>query len=326
MPFKNTRAYLPECLDSIRAQQHSDWQLLAVDDGSTDSGVTLLQDYAASDSRIKVLRNQGKGIIHALRTALAHSNGHYVTRMDSDDRMAPDKLGTMFRQLNTAGPGHIALGLVRYFSERGISQGYKRYEEWLNRLTRTGDNFSERYKECVIPSPCWMVHRRDLDTCSAFAPDRYPEDYDLAFRFFEQGLTCLPSQEVLHHWRDYDARTSRNHEHYAQNHFLNLKLHYFLKLDRDYARPLLLWGAGKKGKILAKKLILDGLPFVWVCDNPKKIGKQIYGQSLVHYTALDKHPQAQSIVTVANEQAQAQIRSFLSIRGHLPMHDYYFFC
>ena len=246
--------------------------------------------------------------------------------MDSDDRMAEDRLQEMVNQLETSGPGHIALGMVKYFSERGISDGYARYQRWLNGLTQKGTNFTEIYKECVIPSPCWMVYRTDLDACGAFNPDRYPEDYDLCFRFYAQGLTCLASSQILHYWRDYDTRTSRTSEHYAQNYFLDLKLDYFLKLDRDPSRPLALWGAGFKGKYLAKSLVKKGLSFSWLCDNPKKIGKDIYGKPLAHYKILKTLRTPQSLIAVANEAAQREIRDYLSQNGQRKENEAYFFC
>lgn len=326
MPFKNTAAYLPECLESICRQDYRNWELLAVDDHSGDQSREILRDWAARDARIRLVSNDGAGIIPALRKGYERSKGALVTRMDSDDRMAEGRLGRMADALLQAGPGHIALGKVRYFSDRGISDGYARYERWLNQLTSTGDNFSEIYKECVIPSPCWMVHRRDLELCGAFDPNRYPEDYDLCFRFYEGGLKCLPSSQILHHWRDYDHRTSRTSEHYAQNYFLDIKLHYFLRLDRDARRPLALWGAGGKGKTIAKALIGEGIPFQWLCDNPNKIGRNIHGIPMKHFRHLDEMRNPQSIVTVANEKAQKEIRSYLHSRGHKEMTDYFFFC
>ncbi|MDX1332242.1 MAG: glycosyltransferase, partial [Robiginitalea sp.] len=319
MPFKNTAEFLPQCLESVCQQDYEHWELIAVDDHSSDPGRDLIQQWAAKDSRIRVLPNRGAGIIPALRTALSHSRGELVSRMDSDDKMAQGRLRDMAGQLQQHGKGHIALGLVRYFSHRGISDGYARYERWLNGLTRRGLNFEELYKECVIPSPCWMVFREDLETCGAFRPNRYPEDYDLCFRFYEAGLKCLPSSRILHYWRDYDHRTSRTSDHYAQNYFLDIKLHYFLKLDRDPDRPLVVWGAGNKGKTIAKKLKAGGHLFRWLCDNPRKIGKKIYGIPMEHYSALRDLPKAQSIITVANEAAQDAIRAYLTGRGDAPM-------
>jgi len=326
IPFKNTANFLPECLDSIVNQTHANWEVLAVNDHSTDESFELLSDYSKKDGRIKVFQNKGTGIIPALQTAYAQSNGSFVTRMDSDDIMKPNRLEVMVNALKENGTGHVAVGQVKYFSERGISNGYERYEKWLNQLTSTGNNYDEIYKECVIPSPCWMVHREDFDKCNGFRPNRYPEDYDLTFRFYEHGFKIIPCDQVLHLWRDYATRTSRTHEHYAQNYFLDIKLHYFLRLNYDATRPLVVWGAGFKGKKIAKGLKKRGLDFVWLCDNPKKIGKKIYGKELVHFEALQELDNPQSIITVANEEAQKEIRDYFSELGQSPMQDYFFFC
>ncbi|MGB7393394.1 MAG: glycosyltransferase family 2 protein [Pricia sp.] len=326
IPFKNTERFLSECLDSICDQTYENLEVLAVDDHSHDFSRKLVASFAEKDKRIKVFTNEGDGIIEALRMAYSHSKGQLITRMDSDDIMPPNKLQVMVDALSKNGPGHLAVGQVKYFSDRGISDGYARYERWLNMLTATGSNYSEIYKECVIPSPCWMAFRKDFDACGAFEPNRYPEDYDLTFRFYEGGLKCIPCNEVIHHWRDYDTRTSRTSEHYAQNYFLEIKLHYFLKLDSDPARPLTVWGAGNKGKEIVKGLQSRNLDFHWLCDNPKKIGKEIYGQKMLHYKHLQKMAAPQSIVTVANQKAQQMIRDYFSELGQKHMSDYFFFC
>ena len=326
IPFKNTADFLPECVQSILDQTYEHWEALAVDDHSTDKSRVLLDSYAERDPRIKVFSNKGVGIIAALRTAYSQSNGQLITRMDSDDIMAPEKLQVMAEALLAKGKGHLAIGQVRYFSHRGISNGYARYEQWLNGLSATGTNFSEIYKECVVPSPCWMIYRENFDSCGAFKADRYPEDYDLTFRFYENGLTCIPCQKVLHYWRDYDSRTSRTSPHYAQNYFLDIKLYYFLKLDCDSSRPLTVWGAGNKGKKIAKGLLKKNIDFYWLCNNPKKIGRDIYGKKMLHQSVLKELNKPQSIVTVANEDAQTTIRDYFSTLGHRERLDFFFFC
>ena len=326
VPFKNTAPFLPECVDSMINQTFSQWELIAVNDGSTDESLKIMMDFSKKDSRIKVVNNKGAGIIQALRTAYELSTGRFITRMDSDDIMAHERLQHMTSSLLEHGEGHLAIGQVNYFSSRGLSDGYKRYEIWLNNLTSKGKNFSEIYKECVIPSPCWMAYRKDLSKCGAFEPDRYPEDYDLAFRFYEKGLTCIPCNKVLLHWRDYDTRTSRTSENYVQNYFLDIKLHYFLKLEWNANRPLALWGAGNKGKSIAKLLIESDVHFHWICDNLKKIGKEIYGKELYHFDKLIVLDNPQTIVTVANEEAQQDIKRFFECLNKKSVTDYYFFC
>lgn len=326
IPFKNTAHFLPECLGSIQKQSYTNWEVLAVDDNSTDNSLEIATRFATKDTRIKVFKNNGNGIIPALRKAYENSTGVFITRMDSDDIMKPNRLEVMVKSLSDCGQSHIAVGQVKYFSDRGISDGYDRYEKWLNQLTAKGKNYSEVYKECVIPSPCWMVHRKDFEACGAFEPNRYPEDYDLTFRFYEKGLNVIPCNEILHLWRDYDTRTSRTHEHYAQNYFLDIKTHYFLKLDYNPKRPLAIWGAGFKGKTIAKKLIDQTIDFTWLCDNPNKINKSIYEKKMNHFSVLKTMQQPQSIITVANELAQKEIHAYLTELNQKPMQDYFFFC
>ena len=326
MPFKNTANYIGDCIESIMNQSFQNWELLSVNDHSSDGSESIIEEFAALDDRIQLMDNNGNGIIEALRTAYQQANGLYISRMDSDDLMKPEKLAHMVSQLDKSGQGHVALGQVMYFSEQGISEGYRKYEKWINHLTSEGSNYTEIYKECVIPSPSWMVFKTDLDRCGAFEPDRYPEDYDLTFRFRKSQLKCLPCKEVLHLWRDYPNRTSRTSENYAQNSFLELKIHYFLELDYDANRPLTLWGAGDKGKTIAKLLNEAEISFHWLCDNPRKIGKKIYGSELLPYQNLKKFKKPQSIISVANPDAQLEIKSYLKELDMLAFKDYYFFC
>ena len=347
LPVKNTEKYLPACLNSILAQSISDWELIAVNDHSTDDSAAILKAYAQKDQRIKVLDNKDAGIIAALRLAYQESSGTYITRMDSDDKMAVEKLAMLLNALskgsssrltksprlgkststpvNFEATGRLAIGQVQYFSAEQLGAGYQKYEQWLNQLSSQGNNFQEIYKECVIPSPCWMVHRQDLDRCGAFEPNLYPEDYDLCFRFYQHGLTIVPSNTVLHYWRDYPNRTSRTDAHYSDNRFLAIKMLYFLQLDFQDGRPLVLWGAGKKGKWIAQYLIAQKIPFQWVCNNPKKIGRDIYGQVLRDANQLTAMNKAHFIVAVANEAAQQEIYRVLESVGILGK-DFFFFC
>lgn len=326
MPVKNTSLFLEECLNSILNQTYTHWELLAVNDHSTDNSFDILHNYSEKDNRIKVFDNDGKGIIDALSLAYKKSSGELITRMDSDDIMQLQKLELMHADLKQNGKGNIALGLVKYFSEEQLGEGFSKYESWLNTLTKKGNNFFEIYKECVVPSPCWMVWREDFDKCGGFNSDVYPEDYDLVFRFYRCGLKCLSSNNLLHLWRDYPTRTSRTDQHYGDSSFIEIKTNYFLKLHYDSSRNLVVWGAGKKGKFVAELLLKNDIPFQWICDNPKKIGKDIYNQKMLPFTALDEIENAQSIVTVASPSAKKEIENYFSDRKQLPMKDYYFFC
>ena len=325
MPVKNAAPFLAACLDSIIKQTCKSWELVVVDDHSDDDSLAILQDYERRDHRIKVLINEGKGIINALRRAYDHSTGEILTRMDADDIMAPNKLMILKQNLLSAGLGHLAVGGVKYFSEEPLGSGYKRYETWLNRLTLSGDNFSELYRECVIPSPCWMIHKEDLEYAGAFDDDRYPEDYDLAFRMYQSNLDVIPCDKILHHWRDHPARSSRNDKNYLDNRFLQLKCHHFMLHDYE-DRTLVVWGAGKKGKLIVQHLKRHQPDLYWITDNEKKVGKDIYGVTLNNPEVLVELFLPQVIVAIANPQEQKVVEDRLFDMGLYPMVDYFMFC
>ncbi|MGB1318948.1 MAG: glycosyltransferase family 2 protein, partial [Flavobacteriales bacterium] len=298
MPVRNAGRYLEPCLQSIINQSETNWELIAVNDHSTDGSERVLRKFAQVDVRIKVLDNVGKGIIPALQTAYSHSTSKLITRMDADDLMPANKLQVLKRNLIQNGQGNLAVGQVQYFSDEGLKDGYRYYESWLNGLTAAGNNYSDIYRECVIPSPCWMVYRDDFEQCGGFNSETYPEDYDLCFRFYQQKLNVIPCAEVLHHWRDHSDRSSRNDPNYADNRFLDLKLKWFLELDYDSSRPLVVWGAASKGKALAKGLLNAETSFRWMCNNPNKINKHVYNTLIEDVAKVTKLGNPQVIVAV----------------------------
>ena len=92
-----------------------------------------------------------------------------------------------------------------------------------------------------------------------------------------------------------------------------MKLHYFLLLDYKPSFDLVLWGAGKKGKYLAQSLVEGGIPFKWICDNPKKIGKHIYGKLIQEIPAKEQISlTCQFIIAVANSDSQISINQTVS--------------
>ncbi len=323
MPVRNAAPYLKECIQSIVDQSCSEWELLAVNDHSTDDSASILQQFAVLDDRIQWMDAEGKGIIPALRQAYNKSSQPYITRMDADDVMTHSKLEDMLTVVQQHGPGTLAVGLVSYFSDSGMGEGYLKYADWLNDMTRTESNFNQIYKECVIPSPCWMLSRTDFDSLGAFNTDTYPEDYDLCFRFRNAGLKIAAVPKILHHWRDHSERASRNDPNYADNRFLALKVHHFLKTDYTHDTPLIVWGAGKKGKQIIQLLQADKIPVKWICDNSKKIGKEIYDIKMDSIQLLEHISDAQLIIAVANPNEQQTIRSYLSSKEKLQP---FFFC
>jgi glycosyltransferase involved in cell wall biosynthesis len=327
LPNYNNADYLPACLESVIAQSESGWELIAVDDYSTDHSWSILRQYACSDDRVRCFRNKGnKGVIGALQTAFSHSKYPLVTRMDADDLMPSSKLQLLKDLWLKKGRGWVTTGKVKYFSAEGLGNGYKRYEAWLNSLMDKENHYQQIYKECPLPSPAWMAHKADLEACGAFESEVYPEDYDLCFRMYKHGLKIAATPELVHLWRDHAQRSTRTTLTYIDHTFLELKMTYFMSVDYKPERPLVVWGAGKKGKRAAKHLLSEGVPFSWVCNTPEKIGKDIYGVRMNAAEKLDMSSKPFVLVMVAAVEGQTAIARQLTAWGLAAQQDYFFFC
>ncbi len=91
LPVCNAEAYISEALDSIFAQTFKDFEIIAVNDGSTDNSFQILEDYAARDKRIVPHHLQSTGLVGALNYGIKVARGHYVARMDGDDVCHPTR-------------------------------------------------------------------------------------------------------------------------------------------------------------------------------------------------------------------------------------------
>ena len=323
MPFKNPGKYIIPCIESIINQTYKNWELIAVNDHSNDGSYLQAMSYANRHINIHVINSDGKGIINALQCGYKHSRGDYIHRMDSDDIMPTDKLENMLEAMS---PNCLVTGLVDYFSDDfDLGDGYKKYTDWINNSMTSDDLWRGIYKECPIPSSGWLIHRDDFEAMGAFNSSFIPEDYDFSFRLYQSGMDLRVVPQVIHYWRDSTNRTSRTKSSYFPENYFDLKVYYFLEIDRDNSISLMLWGAGKKGKKIAKSLINNGIGFTWVTDNPSKFGVNIYDQ-LVQSRNDVNLKNYQQIIAISSPREQNEIQSVLDGMELKNRMNYFWFC
>ena len=95
MPAKNSGAYIRRCIESVLSQKFTDWELLIINDGSTDDTVVTAMSFSKDDERIRVFDSQGKGVSAARNYGLELSTGDYIAFIDSDDSVAPEYLSVL---------------------------------------------------------------------------------------------------------------------------------------------------------------------------------------------------------------------------------------
>ena len=96
IPVYNVEKYLCECIDSVLGQTYQDYEVILVDDGSTDSSGTICDKYAETNSRIKVIHRKNGGLSEARNTGFDAANGEYIYFLDSDDYIRADALERMY--------------------------------------------------------------------------------------------------------------------------------------------------------------------------------------------------------------------------------------
>lgn len=131
VPVYNSERYLRECLDSVLSQTHSNFELICVDDGSTDSSAGILREYKDRDGRVRVFTqvNQGPGI--ARNVGLDVSKGKYIYFLDSDDFIAPEMLSNCITALEQSGDDLVAFG----YNEYNMETGSTRKSHWSGSLS-----------------------------------------------------------------------------------------------------------------------------------------------------------------------------------------------
>lgn len=142
VPVYNVAPYLKRCIDSILKQTHTDFELLLINDGSTDGSVSICQEYVEKDSRIHLYHQNNQGVSAARNLGIDKANGNYITFIDSDDFVEDIYLEKLYKALKDNGSDISAVNFSSFNEERQsflffitsenyFEKNYKR-QEWLD--------------------------------------------------------------------------------------------------------------------------------------------------------------------------------------------------
>jgi glycosyltransferase involved in cell wall biosynthesis len=323
MPVRDAAGTLVAALDSIVAQTFQDWELLAVDDGSRDGSLGILERYSRADDRIKVLATPPMGIARALQAGCAAAAGAWIVRMDADDVMHAERLAAQLdHALRNPDLGMVSC-LVEY---AGDAAGYAAHVDWINRLLTPEEISLRRFVEAPVAHPSVMFRRDLLEKHGGYRDGDFPEDYELWLRWLEAGVRFGKVTRPLLVWRDSLGRLSRNDPRYAVEKFYQIKCGYlagWLRNNMDPARKLWLWGAGRITRRRFDALEGIGFPFEGFIDvDPKKANLHRDGRQVRMANDLPPRDASFLVVGVANRGARESIHAFLTERGHVEGRDF----
>lgn len=331
LPCRDAEAWLPACIESLEEQTLAAFEVLAVDDGSSDATAALLEAWAARDPRVRPLSTRGAGLVPALVLASERARAPLLARMDADDVARPRRLAAQ-RDFLAREPGIAGCGTgVRLFPRDALGSGYRRYERWINSLHEPSEVDADLFVECPIAHPTLMVRRAAFEAAGGYRDPGWPEDYDLLMRLHETGAALANLSDVLLEWRVRPERFSLRSPAYAPAAFRRCKVHYLVRGPLRQAgarvRPTVVWGAGRVGKAFSNALRQRGGELEAFVDlDPRKVGQLIHGAPVLDPAGFERRlrrePRPYVLAAVGSPGARAEIRGALRGMGMREVADF----
>lgn len=193
MPFFNPGAYLAEAIDSMLDQEFTNFELLLLNDGSTDGSDALVRRY--TDTRIRYLPNdRNRGLVYTLNRGLDEARAPLIARMDGDDIALPERLRVQVDYLNAHPEADLVASHVELMDAQGKSLGYWKAEH--------DHHEPEAIKSYLATNNC-IAHPSILARAPVIRALRYreeqgdAEDYDLWLRWVSEGYSIHKVDKVL---------------------------------------------------------------------------------------------------------------------------------
>lgn len=156
IPVYNSEKYLAECLDSILNNTFRDFELLLINDGSTDSSAVICDEYAETDGRVSVFHQQNKGVSTARNLGLKHAKGKWLTFVDSDD-VINNAYFDVFNQKHMVGVDLILLNIYRLDADKAAPLVQ------LRDFNEPRDRFMGEFSLYPhFPGPCGKFFKREI--------------------------------------------------------------------------------------------------------------------------------------------------------------------
>jgi len=192
--------HIGEAIRSVIAQDHQDWEILVVDDGSPDETAGVVESFSRNDSRIRLIRQPNSGPAAARQRGLDEANGRYVAFLDADDYWVPEKLS---RQLRFMRRNRAALGFTafRRISEDGSTMGRLIY-------VPESIDYDGLLRNTTIATSTVMI---DRERSGEFRmQSTYYDDYALWLNILRRGHVAWGLNEDLMRYRVVNGSVSRN--------------------------------------------------------------------------------------------------------------------
>lgn len=315
MPVRNEERYLQATLDSLHRQTLTNWELIAVDDGSGDSTPSILAAAASRNSRIHVIRREGGGLVAALNAGLVACRAPLLARIDGDDICHPRRLELQVAYMEEHPDTGLAACNFRHFPRAALKQGMIDYESWQNSLTHHSLVIRDLFVESPVVHPSIMTRRAIMEELGGYQDSGWPEDYDLWLRMAAAGVQFARLPQTLLFWRDHPERATRTMDEYASHAFRACKCHHLLNGFLLGSTDIVIAGAGQEARAWQRLLTAANVTVsTWLDVDPRKIGRILHDAPVISPGELQLNGR-KMIVAIGVRGAREQFRNVADKRG-----------
>ena len=217
VPVYKTEQYLSICVESILGQTHEDLELLLVDDGSPDRCGAICDDYAARDSRVKVIHKENGGVCSARNAGLDAAQGEYIAFVDSDDWIEPDMYTSMMKKVEDYGCDVVLCDCVKDSPGQSFLYTHPIRAGFYDRVELEKGYFPhllmmENVEYPATISNCLLVFSRELaEDLRYLTGVRYSEDllFGAQLLYRAKSFFYLKGQAYYHYGMNPDSATHK---------------------------------------------------------------------------------------------------------------------
>jgi glycosyltransferase involved in cell wall biosynthesis len=258
LPVRDAGPWLAPSLASLWRQTLPDFEVVAVDDGSTDGSGEALERAARREGRLRVLHIPASGLPAALNLALGHARGRFIARHDADDLSHRRRFELQRAHLLTHPRVGVLGSRVRIFPSGAAWVGMRRWAAWNNTLL----GHEAMAREVLVDGPLVhataMIRRGALERVGGWEERGWPEDVDLWLRLLAAGIRFEKLPATLYAWRQHAGSATRRQERYTQARFDALRVHGLRRGLLARARGASLVGVGRGLRRWNERLTAEG--------------------------------------------------------------------
>lgn len=185
VPIYNTQAFLPDCIESILGQTYKNFELLLVDDGSTDNSLEICKSYAEKDGRIKVFHKENGGQGSARNLGLDNATGDYVGFIDSDDLITQDMYEFLVELIENTGSDVAICEKTTFIEKSEINVDNSKSDEVLIMTAFEAIEHRMTDGKYVNDGPCNKLYRKSVFKELRFIEDRILEDTATTYKILD---------------------------------------------------------------------------------------------------------------------------------------------